>query len=54
MDHDLIVEHLLGRCKCFIENILRASPSGLVIRPRSSGRTIPKWSIGDLRNVGCT
>jgi Uncharacterised protein family (UPF0236) len=25
MDHDLIVEHLLDRCKCFIENILQAS-----------------------------
>jgi hypothetical protein len=25
MDHDLIVEHLLERCKCFIENILQAS-----------------------------
>jgi hypothetical protein len=24
MDHDLIVEHLLERCKCFIENILQA------------------------------
>jgi hypothetical protein len=24
MDHDLIVEHLLARCKCFIENILQA------------------------------
>lgn len=25
MDHDRIVEHLLDRCKCFIENILQAS-----------------------------
>ncbi len=25
MDHDLIVEHLLERCKCFIENILQAA-----------------------------
>jgi hypothetical protein len=25
MDHDLIVEQLLARCKCFIENILQAS-----------------------------
>jgi hypothetical protein len=25
MDHELIVEHLLDRCKCFIENILQAS-----------------------------
>jgi hypothetical protein len=25
MDHDLIVEQLLDRCKCFIENILQAS-----------------------------
>jgi hypothetical protein len=25
MDHDLIVEQLLTRCKCFIENILQAS-----------------------------
>ena len=23
-------------------------------RPRSSGRTIPKWNIGDLQKVGCT
>ena len=27
------------------------SPSGLVIRSRSSGRIIPNWSIGDQRNV---
>jgi hypothetical protein len=25
MDHDLIVEQLLDRCKCFIENILQGS-----------------------------
>jgi hypothetical protein len=25
MDHDLIVEQLLDRCKCFIEHILQAS-----------------------------
>jgi hypothetical protein len=25
MDHELIVEHLLDRCKCFMENILQAS-----------------------------
>ena len=25
MDHDLIVEQLLARCKCFIENILQAA-----------------------------
>ena len=25
MDHDLIVEQLLARCKCFIENILQAT-----------------------------
>jgi len=25
MDHDVIVEQLLGRCKCFIENVLQAT-----------------------------
>ena len=53
---EILAEHRDSRCsrRPLTAGVRQtaARPRGLVIRPRVAGRTSPKWSIGDQRNVG--